>query len=451
MKVPPHEFSDSGYGTFKSENKDRAATLYVAANDGMLHAFDAKTGEERWAYVPPVIMPEMWRLADNTYGSNHRFLLDGPLNVTDVKIGGSWKTVLIGALGKGGRGYYALDITDPADPRPLWSFTASNNSNIGYSYGAPLITKLDDDNGTWVALLTSGHNNIPEGGKYADADGKGYLFVVNIADGRLIRTISTGAGSVDSPAGLSRINLYVADYEKENKAKAVYGGDLHGNMWRFDINAGTATKLASLGSDKPITAGPEVGEVDGKTVVYFGTGRYLGEDDLSDARTQSIFGIRDDGTTTVSGVSTLVSQTISGDETARNISTNEVDWSSKFGWYVDLPDRGERIAIEPQLYFGTLVISSIVPTASECQPGGYSWLYQLDYKTGGNVTAKKPAATRRTSPIVGITVTKLPGGTPIIYGIPADGRKPQVTALIPNDNNDDDDLVRRVLWRSLSD
>lgn len=450
VKAPPHDYSDDGYGAFKTANTDRPPTLYVASNDGMLHAFDAATGEERWAYVPSIIMPEMWRLADSAYSSNHRFFLDGPIIVTDAKIGGTWKTVLIGALGKGGRGYYALDITDPEDPRPMWSFSAANNHNVGYTYGAPVVTKMAD--GTWVALLTSGHNNIPEGGKYSEADGKGTLFVVNLATGGLYRsTITTGVGSVDSPSGLSRINIRAANYESNNEAEAVYGGDLYGNMWRFDINTGAVTKLASLGSAKPITAGPEVGEIEGKTVVYFGTGRYLGEDDLPDARTQSIFGILDDGTTTVTGVSQLVQQTVSGDDKTRNISTNEVDWSSKFGWYVNLPDSGERVAIEPQLYFGTLVVPSIVPTASECQPGGYSWLYQLDYRTGGNVVSTKPAATYKPSPIVGITVTKLPGGTPVIYGIPADGRMPTATPMNLSDNGAGGKGARRVLWRPLMD
>ena len=447
VKAPPHDFSDAGYGSFKSANADRLPTLYAAANDGMLHAFDTATGQERWAYVPPMVLPELWRLADADYANNHRFYLDGPLTISDAYIGSSWKTVLIGAMGKGGRGYYALDITDPADPKPLWNFTAATNNNVGYSYGTPYIAKLGD--GTWVAIVTSGYNNIPEDSEYPGADGKGYVFVLNLANGSVIKTIPTNVGSTTDPSGLARLNVKVADFSVDNTVVGAYGGDLLGNMWRFDLDAGTATKLAAFGSGKPIMAAPEIAEVEGKKAVYFGTGRYLGEDDLTDAGVQTIYGIKDDSTTTVTSTSQLVQQTVSGSGTTRDISANPVDWSVKFGWYVNLPDNGERVTIDPQLYFGTLVFASTVPTASECQPGGYGWLYQLNFKTGGNVKSDTPAGMRFTSPIVGLTVSKLPTGTPVIYPITADGKKPAPTELeiAPSASAAG---AKRVLWRELS-
>lgn len=452
VKASPYNYSDDGYSAFKISNASRLPTLYVAANDGMLHAFDATSrettsGKERWAYVPPMVLPELWRLADRNYDNNHRFYLDGPLVVSDAYIGGAWKTVLIGAMGKGGRGYYALDVTNPDSPQPLWHFTADNNPNVGYSYGIPFITKLGD--GTWVAVVTSGYNNIPEGGKYADADGKGYVFVLNLSNGSVIKTISTGVGTVANPAGLAKLNLKVLDFSLDNTAKGAYGGDLLGNMWRFDLDAGTATKLAALGTGKPIMTTPEIVDVEGKKVIYFGTGRYLGEDDLADTNTQSIFAIKDDGST-VSDLGQLVQQTVSGTAPARVVSKNTVDWATKYGWYINLPDSGERVTIDPQVFFGTLLIATTVPTASACQPGGYSWLYQLDYKTGGNVGTASMAAYKYTSPIVGLTVSKLPTGTPVTYPITADGQKPspiELKILPPSTAGG----VKRVLWRELFD
>lgn len=449
VRQPPHDFRDAGYAAFRSANASRAPTLYVAANDGMLHAFDAATGSERWAYVPPMVLPAMWRLADRNLASHHRYLLDGPLAVNDAFINGAWRTVLIGALGKGGRGYYALDVTDPSDPRPLWNFTASDNHRLGYTFGLPHITKLRS--GAWVAVLSSGYNNVPEGDSYAGADGKGYLFALDLATGSLIRTIPTGAGSVTAPAGLSRINVEAADFESDNTAVKVYGGDLLGNMWRFDLEQGTATRLAAFGAGKPVTAGPEIADIDGRKVVFFGTGRYLGESDLSDSATQTIYAVKDDGSTLVSSASQLVRQTASTSGTARYISDNPVDWSGKSGWYLDLPDSGERIVIEPQLYFGTLVFASIVPTATQCQPGGYSWLYQLDYRTGGKVSPLKPAASRMTTSIVGLTVSKLPGKG-VIHPVGSNGQIPAPVDLnIGGGGSGTGEPSKQIMWRVLAD
>lgn len=447
VKAPPYNFSDGGYAGFKSANSARAATLYAASNDGMLHAFDGLTGQERWAFVPPMVLPNMWRLADANYASQHRFYLDGPLAMSDALVGGNWKTVLIGAMGKGGRGFYALDVTDPANPQPLWDFTADDNPNVGYSYGTPYITKLAD--GTWVAVVTSGYNNVPEGGKYGSADGKGYVFVLNLADGSVLKTITTGVGTTANPSGLARLNVKVADFNIDNTAVAAYGGDLTGVMWRFDLEAGTATKLADFGPSKPIMAAPEIAEVEGKRAVYFGTGRYLGEQDLDDVDTQTLYGIKDDGSTTVTGIDKLVGQTVTDSGTTRSITGNPVDWSSKSGWYVNMPDSGERVTIDPQLYFGTLVFASTVPSVSACQPGGYSWLYQLDFKTGGNVSPQNPGGMKFTSPIVGVTVSKLPSGTPVIHAVTADGKKPDAIELqIAPDSSGLG--AKRVLWRELS-
>lgn len=445
VKAAPHNFGDDGYADFKSATEARDGVVYAAANDGMLHAFDAVTGAERWAYIPPMVLPNLWRLADANYGDQHRYFLDGPLAVSDADIGG-WKTVLIGALGKGGRGYYALDITNPAAPRVLWTFGAANDPNVGYSYGMPFITKLD---GTWVALLTSGYNNVPEGGKYSDADGKGRLFILNLATGAVIDTISTGVGEQADPSGLARINIAVEDFATDDSAIAAYGGDLQGNLWRFNLRDKTATPLLQLGSGMPITTAPEIAMIDNKRAVYVGTGRFLGTADLVASGTrQAIIGVRDNGSGTVEFPGTLVKQTLS---TAQHLRTNAakepVNWGVDGGWYVELPDNGEGVGIDPQLYFGTLLVSSMVPTASACQPGGYSWLYQLDYRSGGFVRPNKAVGVRQASPVVGMTVSKLPNGTPVIHGVTADGRRPQVNKLeLPAGGGGD---TKRVLWREL--
>ena len=446
IKAPPYGFADAGYATFKTDNASRLPSLYVAANDGMLHAFDSTNGNERWAYVPAMVLPDLWHLADKNYAINHRFFLDGPLITADAKIGSAWKTVLIGGMGAGGKGYYALDVTNPTAPEFLWNFT---HEDLGNSYGVPFVTKLA--NGSWVAVVTSGYNNNTGTG-----DGMGHVFVLNIADGTVLKDISTGVGTTDLPSGLARLNVQVPNFDTDNTATGAYGGDLYGNMWRFNLDAGTATKLAAFGSDKPIMAAPEIADVDGKKIVYFGTGQYLGDDDLTTKSVQSIYAIKDDGTSTITDTTDLVEQTTSTSGSIRTISKNAVDFSTKSGWFINLPDTGgtgggsERVAVDLQLYYGTLVVASVVPTASECQPGGYSWMYQLDYRTGGYVgtSTDHTGGTKFTSPIVGFTVAKLPTGTPVIYPVTADGVKPPPVTLKMGSSGSTTG-TKRVRWREL--
>jgi type IV pilus assembly protein PilY1 len=446
VKMPPHDFKDDGYLGFKSAQSERKGMVYAAANDGMLHAFDADTGAEMWAYIPPMVVPNLWQLADASYGDRHRYFLDGPLAVSDAKLD-DWRTVLIGALGKGGRGYYALDITEPATPRVLWTFSTDNNANVGYSYGTPFITKLS--NGQWVAVLTSGYNNVPEKGKFNGGDGRGHVFVVNLATGELIRDIKTTAGDAADPSGLARLNLVMEDFDSDNTAIAAYGGDLHGNMWRFSLTSSTPSLLMELGRDKPIMTAPEISKIDGARVVFFATGRFLGEPDLSTKTKQVIVGVKD-ANSQVAFPGSLVAQEFgAGGDGLRTGGTKTVKWDTAPGWYVELPDSGERVAVDPQLYFGTLLVSSVVPSATPCQPGGYSWLYQLNFRTGGVVNKNVPVGHWQSSPIVGLTVSKLPNGTPVIHSVKANGEKPkpEEMELSPAGKAAQ---IRRVLWRELA-
>ena len=285
VKTPQFSYNDPGYSAYKTAQSSRQAAVYVASNDGMLHAFNAETGQELWAYIPEMVLPELYRLADKNYSQNHRYFVDGTPEVGDVCTSNCtnpatavWKTILVGGLNGGGKGYYALDITDPASPVLLWEFT---HANMGYSYGNPRITKLKT--GEWVVLLTSGYNNV--------ADGVGYLFVLNAYDKTLIRTINTSAGSSATPSGLAKISAYSTNSETDNTTLAVYGGDMLGNLWRFDINGdiGNAgweahrlvTFLDDAGRPQPITAKPVETTIEGKPVIYVGTGSYLGVNDIT--------------------------------------------------------------------------------------------------------------------------------------------------------------------------
>lgn len=424
VKAPLQNYADEGYAEFRDEMADRSATVYVGANDGMLHAFEAETGRERWAFIPSAVLPEMYRLADIDYGQKHRFFVDGtpevgeicPTAPTTACDETTWRTMLVGGLNQGGKAFYALDITDPESPRLMWEFT---NAQMGFSYSNPRITKLA--NGTWVVIVASGYNN---------ADGIGRLFVLNAATGALINTISTGVGSAANPSGLTKLAVRASNGSVNNTLEQVYGGDLLGNVWRFDLNnvygtAGTdAHLLVNLqdpnGNPQPITAKPTVTSVNGNPLVLVGTGRYLGLTDLPDTTTFSMYAIQDKLnvsttlTTPRNGSSNFVQQVMAGTtcpadapssictqgQVVRTTSANPVDFSVKNGWYFDFLIGGERAVTDPSLALGTLVLTTIKPQAATAatvvgctgDEGGVnakSYLYYLNYLTGGAVEGTK--------------------------------------------------------------
>lgn len=496
VKVPPYtSYADAGYSTFQSTNSARQAMVYVAANDGMLHAFNADLGTESWAYIPSLVLPTLSKLADKNYSALHQYFVDGTPQQGDVYFGSAWHTILVGGLNGGGRGYYALDVTNPASPKALWEFTSDTSkgtgyvtdANLGYSYGKPEITKLKD--GTWVVLVTSGYNNVPGSGIGA-GDGKGYLYVLNAATGAIIKAIGTGVGGTAAvtgcttapcPSGLAQIRSWSDNTAVDNTSTRVYGGDLFGNLWRFDISALTASggtapvQLLATLSDasskvQPITTKPELGSVGGIAVAYIGTGRYLGITDLADTSSQTLYAIKDTLATTASGglygniratTSGFVKQTItdttcpagspasvcSTGQAVRTVTSNAVNFASDKGWYVDLPDSGERANTDPQLSLGTLALTTNVLAPNACTVGGYSFLNFFNYQTGsavatagtvvgiklGNALATRPVLIRLPNNKV-VSLTRLSDGTTVTSNVPI--ANPAST-------------TRRVSWREL--
>ncbi len=460
VKNPPFGFLDEGYAAYTQ--KERDAIVYAAANDGMLHAFDALTGDERWAYIPPMVLPDLWQLANKDYADRHRYYLDGQIIVADVKYGNDWKTILIGAMGKGGRGYYALDITSTKQPpKVLWTYTADDNPNMGYSYGAAQVTKIE---GKWVAVLTSGYNNIKENGKY-DGDGQGHVFILDLTDPKMkdhVVDISTGVGDRLNPSGLARINIAAAsNFNTDNTEDRAYGGDLLGNLWRFNLKQHTATKLLELSDTRPITAAPDLTRrEDGTIVVYFGTGRFLGSSDLvipeESMPTQIVGAIKDVVTDAPIQLDSLVEQTMdNGADSRSSTSKKAVDWDKDKGWYLQLPSKGERVSIDPQVFNDIFLVPTVVPTASACQPGGYSWLYQFSVG-GGKTLDNTPVGTRLVSPVVGTTMSKLVNGKAVVFAITADGKRPKAIQLntpTPGGGKENPDgtkpEAKRLQWREL--
>ena len=437
VRAPATNYGDTGYSAFKTANAGRTRIVLQGANDGMLHAFNTATGAEEWAYVPNLVMAGLNNFSRKS-GFVHKFLVDGTPVSSDVDFSNTsgvtgnpaaaWHTIVVGGLGKGGRGYYALDLTSTtaADEaalagKVLWEFpnsatSATDKANIGYSFGRPVIVKTKAKG--WVVLVASGYNN---GTGDSGGDGTGYLFVLNARTGDLIKAIGTGAGSATDPSGLAHISGYVETADVDNTVDYVYGGDLKGNVWRFDLtstntNQWGVTRLATLvdsvGNVQPVTTEPELARVNigggvYKRFVYVGTGLYLGDSDIPGStganayasQTQTMYGLVDDlstpspATNPVINLQTTPPRTMLSQQTlainadgSRTASANAMDFSTKKGWYMDLPSTGERINTHPGLALGALVFTSNIPSSDVCALGGKSFFNVLDYKTGGFLT-----------------------------------------------------------------
>ncbi|MCP5327205.1 MAG: PilC/PilY family type IV pilus protein [Steroidobacteraceae bacterium] len=391
---PPRlNIADSSYVAFKSTYASRPNMIYVGANDGMLHAIDAETGEERFAYVPAAVYPRLSGLT--AQGFSHKYLVDGSPVAADIKFGSNWHTLLVSGLAAGGKSLFALDVTNPAtvsEATPtstaLWEFS---HANLGLTYAQPTIIRLND--GSPGVVVGNGYNNT--------GTGRASLFIINAQTGALIRELDTGIGNTITPNGLS--TPAVIDLDGNGTADYAYAGDLRGNVWKFDLTGNNSSSWSvafsgsplftardSGGTAQPITSAIEVSRhPQGGLIVLFGTGRYIEAADVSATATQSLYGIRDNGSA-VSNRTTLVQQTVIDTQTAsghqyRAVSANTVNWASKDGWYMDLPTAGERVVVDPILRNGRLIVPTTIPSGNVCDAGGYSWLMEIDYLSGGRL------------------------------------------------------------------
>ena len=284
--------------------------VYVGANDGMLHAFNAKDGSELFGYVPYLVFDHLEDLADPGY--DHRFYVDLTPTVKKGKklLGGSVDdTILVGGLGKGGMGYFALDITNPhamSKDEVLWEFPNKNTAaehvnDMGYSYSKPVVAQSYGAT-PWIVIVGNGYNS---------PNGNSVLFILNALDGTVIRKLQAGTGPDN---GLS--SPIAVDVNHDDVVDFVYAGDLKGNLWKFDLTGNSAinwevafeesgSKMPLFvardpaGSPQPITSQPDVmlhPEKHGY-IVCFGTGKFLGIGDYSDVQKQTIYGIWDYGDT----------------------------------------------------------------------------------------------------------------------------------------------------------
>ena len=418
----PASFETASYPDFRDlpANKNRTPMIYVGANDGMLHAFDAGTGLEKFAYVPSKVYSNLSRLAHTPY--THKAFADGSSMAGDVILGGVWRTILVSTLRKGGQGVFALDITNPsnfataetnANNLLLWEFTDANDADLGYTYSEPSIVRMH--NGKWAAVFGNGYNNSEADGA-ASTTGRAALYILVLDDyskatGWVLGTnyfkLTTGVGSVATPNGLA--SPAAVDNDGDNIVDQIYAGDLQGNMWRFDVSSSSASNwdasanrklVYAAGSSKPITVRPQVRRhPDGQpgNMVHFGTGKYLENSDASTvgATTQTFYGIWDESGVANPTSANLLQQTVTSTSTVNGVdyrvtTNNPIVWRagtpvpspSYIGWYMDLPTTGERQVTNPVLSGNRIIFITTIPSNDPCSVGGDSWLMELKASSG---------------------------------------------------------------------
>lgn len=420
----------------QSNNSSRTPVVYTGANDGMLHAFNAETGVELFAYVPNTVYSQLSKLTDSGY--THHYYVDGNAYAGDAYIGATpaWKTVLLGTLGGGGKSVFALNITDPANfsaSDVLWEFT---DSDLGFVHGQAKIARLN--NGSWAAIIGNGYNSTGD---------KAYLLIVDLQTGALIKRIPAGTSTSN---GLSTPAL--VDTNGDKIIDVVYAGDLQGNVWKFDLSKSDPDEWGVAYTNKPlftarnagnqvqpITSPVEVGfHKQGGYMIFFGTGQFIASGDATDKKVQSLYGIWDKGSPiTATDRSVLQQQTITEERVIplyeRKVSSNSVDWTSKRGWYIDLlqppvdllqppeaTQQGERSVIMPVLNFGRIIFTTLIPSTDPCEAGGRNWLMLLDAETGGMMSAPQFDINHD---------GKLDSGDRVIAGVSSDGIRSESVAI----------------------
>jgi len=425
---------DSDYKKFVTDNTGRTPIVYVAANDGMLHAFNANTGAEVFAYIPGSVVgasgdASIARLANPEYGVYspvdgtqpvpHQYYNDGKLTTQNVYLDGEWKTVLVGTTGRGpSKTVYALDITDPsilADPDKaasaiLWERSAgdgeSNAEWIGMALGRPTISLVKGsgtEKGQWVAHIGNGPNS---------GEDKAALLQFDLATGEL-KVYQAGEMTEN---GLAAPYVIQRD-DTDGVSEYAFAGDLQGNVWRFSLTTDDDTAVSELiyiakdaaGNRQPITADMYAtkNEKTGAIWVFFGTGRFLTDADIREVnpKVQTWYGLR--GLAGTSGLDEAVSTHSRSNLQKREIiaeesvggdiyrvtslgSFSELLSGGKVGWYMDLvsPEEGregERAIYQTQLIAGRLMINTLIPkSSSPCDtfPGGATLI--VDPFSGAN-------------------------------------------------------------------
>lgn len=491
------DYADRSYYDFISDTKYRqkSAIAFAGANDGMLHAFRAgyiqdtgltgkikamlkdagnRLGEELWAFIPYNAFPYLKYLARPDYC--HLYYTDLPVKIVDVSIKGqpetprnkgSWRTVLIGGMRFGGApgadgvpappascnstagysAYFAIDVTDPEHPVPLWEFS---DPDLGYTTGIPAVVRTGDKdkNGNWYVVFGAGSKALPKAGKDITRSGPGYVYFLDLKTGELVKKAEIGNNAIVG-------DILSADLDRDYVSEKLYFGTAyhasskwHGKLICMDVreninlNGNESRYRVLFKGDYPFTASPEVAkDTKGNIWVFAGSGKYYSDIDEKDKSAQIFLGMKDTGVTAEKNdLSDMTGAITEGRVSAKeNVCIYDPD-SDKFklkevvtsidlnsgkpadhkvGWVLSLKD-GERVLSRPLLIGGLADFLTYTPDEDPCNYGGTSYLYSVGYTTGtapSNISIRSPEITTEQGNGL-VTVNKR---IPLGYGAPPSG------------------------------
>lgn len=384
------------YSRFKNTHKDRPTTVYAGSNGGLLHGFDGKTGKEVFAYLPDLVLEKDMRTQDVAIQSR----VDGPMLAADVFFNdaNTWKTVLMSGLGQGGKGYFALDVTNPRDlsaaelnNKVLWEF--KGDDDLGKTFAKPAVGLMA--NNRWVAVFGNGYNSDT---------GNAVLYFVDVETGKLIKKITTGHNAAHDPKNLDRRNGLaepaLVDLDLDGIIDRIYVGDYFGNLFNIDVTSSNASQWGSTyGSDtlakplfstggQPITNKPgAVAHPTNGIVVLFGTGQLIAaEQNTGD---NAIFGIYDAGKSVITH-STLVQHVMSSTTSDVVIKPGK-DVADPQGWMIEFKGilSQSNVITAPKIQNGQVSFVSVgkSSTAVCSEPTYYSSILTVDALTGRSLGA----------------------------------------------------------------
>ena len=419
-------YGDQSYIQYYDAMETRRQAVYVGANDGMLHCFNGgipieldanpmtpvrldpdghELGKELWAYVPYNLLPHLKWLQNPLYC--HVYYVDLKAYVTDVQIFSpsgthpdGWGTLLIGGMRLGGlpiatavdtcqSAYFAIDITDPLNPVPMWEFT-DNDLALTMCYSC--VVKVDD---SWYLVFGSGPETCS-----GEVTQHGYVYVLSLEDGQVLRKFM-----IPEPESFTT-NIFGADWGMDYTVDRIYFGTCHvdaglpgewgGKVYRIlthdDEDPMAWTMAEAFDMERPITAEGSIATDDYNHLwVYWGSGRFFSEVDEIDYTIQRYVGIRED---------TTRAMTVAGLMNVTNVlvDTNDVvhyggGMTSTFdalvdsvnligGWYRDLEGTGERSLTTSLVFGGAVLFTTFLPTGDICSYGGHGNMFALFYRTG---------------------------------------------------------------------